>query len=154
MDEQFLRQLQETDGSMGGGIEGGKRGRFYVTPDKRLILKGVEKAEMYAFMKFAKHYFDYVESCDEESPTTLVSLIGAFCITDNSKKKHSWSAGPASSYLVLMENLFPNRELYRVFDLKGCNYGRASDGDTGYERNLLDMLHGGSLHLETSSRHG
>jgi len=143
--ENTFRLLSETEGQ---NLDGGKRGNFYITPDKRLIIKTIEKQEMLTFWKFAKSYFDYVEKRTEDLPSTLVGILGAFCIKGTRSKRFGFS----SSYVVLMENLFPNRSKYRVFDLKGCNYGRAMSGDTGGERNLLDMLNGGALYLSADAR--
>lgn len=140
-----LRLLSETEAQR---LEGGKRGNFYITPDKRLIIKTIEKQEMLTFWKFAKNYFDYIEKKDEMLPSTLVGILGAFCIKGKSKR-----FGFRSTYVLLMENIFPSRSEYRIFDLKGCNYGRAMNGETGGERNLLDMLHGGAMYLRADARH-
>jgi len=153
-DGEHLQQMLSE--SKAATIQGGKRGTFFITPDSRLIIKMIEKPEMLAFSKFASDYFDYLNQCHEsrdEFPTTLVGLLGAFTIKD---KKRSTLLTSSSLHVVLMENLFQDRTRYKIFDLKGCNYGRianCSEGGTGFEGDLSNMLQyqGGAIHLDSDT---
>jgi len=129
-------------------LTGGKVGDFLKTQDDRFIIKVIKKVEAQAFGEHAKEYVEYVfkRAANEEEPLVLAKILGFFRI------KHSHFH--RSQYIIVMENLFPSHRfghIDRVFDLKGCTYGRRQqeEGATGFERNLAEYTTDGSPLLLT-----
>ena len=101
-----------------------------MTPNQRIIIKSIEKAEMVTFNRFAAQYFEYIgntslatggtkfpetEKADQDGihcggsedscPSTLVGILGAFKIEGKGQV-----FGKNNCYIILMENLFQDRD--------------------------------------------
>ncbi|KAI4492050.1 hypothetical protein M0802_010058 [Mischocyttarus mexicanus] len=115
---------------------GGKSGSaFCKSKDDRFIIKEMSKLEMQIFRRFAPNYFAYMEKCQQtKQPTLLGKIVGVYRV---SFKNDTTNNGIRTSVLV-MENLFYNREITDKFDLKGSIRNRlANPDDTDHEGELV-----------------
>lgn len=114
---------------------GGKSGSaFLKTLDDRFVIKELSKAELQAFVQFAPSYFEYfAQALFHNLPTVLVKIFGFYQI----QVKNTFPGG--KSYTIdalVMENLFYNRKMSRIFDLKGSMRNRHVE-QTGKENEVL-----------------
>ena len=116
--------------------KGGKtRSLFLKTSDDRFVLKSLSQVETQSFLKFAPNYFQIMsEAFFHELPSVIAKMLGFYQIIVSNKAtgvEYAWN-------LLLMENLFYDRNPTRIFDLKGSMRNRKIQS-TG-ERNevLLD----------------
>ena len=116
--------------------KGGKtKSLFLKTLDERFILKSLSTIETQAFLKFAPAYFQIMsEALFHEMPSAIAKMFGFFQVII----KNPVTGVDFNWYLLLMENLFYDRNPTRIFDLKGSMRNRKVQS-TG-ERNevLLD----------------
>ncbi|XP_038047871.1 1-phosphatidylinositol 3-phosphate 5-kinase-like [Patiria miniata] len=113
-EETFIRSLSR---SITWLAQGGKsRSKFLKTKDDRFVLKQISRLEFQSFKEFAPHYFKYIQQAHaEQRPTTLAKILGVYKvgyhnpITNTAQKQ----------VLLIMENLFYQRRMAQVFDLKG-----------------------------------
>ncbi|XP_053208952.1 1-phosphatidylinositol 3-phosphate 5-kinase-like [Panonychus citri] len=129
---------------------GGKSGAtFCKTIDDRFILKEMSRHELASFLKIAKAYFDHVLSAFYESrPTLLAKILGVYRISF----KNSYTNNANKMYLLVMENLFYQRNISRRFDLKGSDRNRwvHTDDPTNVvllDENLLQSLRKSPLYI-------
>jgi hypothetical protein len=101
-------------GNMRGGPSKGKSGSyFYLTEDKRFVLKSVSRSE-WNFLKdgFLKSYRLYVQ---QNSDTLLPRLFLCF----------KYSTLTSSTRFIVMNNVFDtNLKVHEIFDIKGSKKGR------------------------------
>jgi hypothetical protein len=121
---------------------GGRSGSsFLKTVDERFILKNVKKTELESFLSLAPHYFDYMsKALHKKLPTVLVKILGVFSVSCKSKTKAGFSM---SEDYVVMENLFYDRRVSKIYDLKGSLRNRYADpkkGDVLLDGNLLEAV--------------
>ncbi|CAM8947538.1 unnamed protein product [Rhodiola kirilowii] len=117
--------------------QGGKSNVYFARSlDKRFIIKQVTKTELDSFEEFAPEYFKYLtESIDSRSPTCLAKVLGIYQVTTQNLK-----GGKESKMgLIVMENLFYNRNISMIYDLKGSARSRYNSDTTGANKVLLDM---------------
>ena len=97
---------------------GGKSGlSFFKTNDDRFILKQMSRFEFQSFLEFAPHYFEYITQCINSKVKTLLGkIIGVYKV---GFKNASTGAGLKMDVLI-MENLFYNRDITKSYDLKGA----------------------------------
>ncbi|XP_074295587.1 putative 1-phosphatidylinositol-3-phosphate 5-kinase FAB1C [Silene latifolia] len=117
--------------------QGGKSNVYFAkSMDDRFIIKQVTKTELDSFQEFAVEYFKYLnDSLDSGSPTCLAKVLGIFQVTI----KHVKGGRETKMDLMVMENLFFNRRISRVYDLKGSSRSRYNTDKTGANKVLLDM---------------
>ncbi|KAK9705228.1 hypothetical protein RND81_07G041900 [Saponaria officinalis] len=117
--------------------QGGKSNVYFAkSMDERFIIKQVTKTELDSFQEFAAEYFKYLNhSLDSGSPTCLAKVLGIFQVT----VKYLKGGRETKMDLMVMENLFFNRRISRVYDLKGSSRSRYNDDKTGVNKVLLDM---------------
>ncbi|KAL9229278.1 hypothetical protein vseg_004763 [Gypsophila vaccaria] len=117
--------------------QGGKSNVYFAkSMDERFIIKQVTKTELESFQEFAADYFKYLnQSLDSGSPTCLAKVLGIFQVT----VKHLKGGRETKMDLMVMENLFFNRRISKVYDLKGSSRSRYNDDKTGANTVLLDM---------------
>lgn len=130
--ENFLRSLSRC---VKWNSKGGKSGSaFLKTLDDRLVIKELSKTELEAFVQFAPSYFEYfAQALFHNLPTVLVKIFGFYQI----QVKNSFPGGKSYTMDVLiMENLFYNRKMSRIFDLKGSMRNRHAE-QTGKENEVL-----------------
>ncbi|KAI9295926.1 hypothetical protein K502DRAFT_324048 [Neoconidiobolus thromboides FSU 785] len=113
---------------------GGKSSAIFLkTRDNRLVMKEVSKAELDAFLKFAPLYFNHIgEALFEGLPVLLAKIFGIFRI--NIKNIHTGRSLKID--VLIMENLFYERKISRIFDLKGSFRNRHVQS-TGKENEVL-----------------
>ncbi|KAJ4874801.1 putative 1-phosphatidylinositol-3-phosphate 5-kinase FAB1C [Raphanus sativus] len=99
--------------------------------EKQCLLRQVVRRE-----DFAPEYFKYMkESLTSGSPTCLAKILGIYQVSI----KHSKGGKETKMYLMVMENLFYNRRISRIYDLKGSTRSRYNPNTSGTDKVLLDM---------------
>ncbi|KAK2183696.1 hypothetical protein NP493_299g00022 [Ridgeia piscesae] len=113
-EERYIRSLSRCYTWM---AMGGKSGlTFCKTQDDRFILKQMSRYEVQSFMDFAPHYFSHVtKAFNEKKPTALAKILGVYRIG----YRNTQTNAALKQDLLVMENLFYNRDITQVFDLKG-----------------------------------
>ncbi|QLL33919.1 hypothetical protein HG536_0F02440 [Torulaspora globosa] len=114
---------------------GGKSGSgFLKTLDDRFVIKELSHSELDAFIKFTPSYFEYMaQAMFHDLPTALAKIFGFYQIQVKS------SISGSKSYkmdVIIMENLFYERKISRIFDLKGSMRNRHVE-QTGKENEVL-----------------
>ncbi|KAK2584922.1 hypothetical protein KPH14_002518 [Odynerus spinipes] len=137
---------------------GGKSGSaFCKSRDDRFIIKEMSRMEMQIFLGFAPNYFAYMEKCQQtKQPTLLGKIVGVYRV---SFKNDTTNNGIRTSVLV-MENLFYNRDITDKFDLKGSIRNRlVNPDDIDHEgelvlldENLLNMSCDSPLYIRSHSK--
>ncbi|KAI0241530.1 Mitochondrial distribution and morphology protein 12 [Massospora cicadina] len=122
---------------------GGKSGSIFLkTRDDRLVMKEVSKAELDAFLKFAPLYFSHMaEALFEGLPAMLAKIFGLYRISI----KNVHSGRSMRTDVLIMENLFYERRISRIFDLKGSMRNRhvQSTGEANevlLDENLMEII--------------
>ncbi|XP_015076071.1 putative 1-phosphatidylinositol-3-phosphate 5-kinase FAB1C [Solanum pennellii] len=117
--------------------QGGKSNVYFAKSfDERFIIKQVQKTELDSFEEFAPEYFKYLtNSINSRSPTCLAKVLGIFQVS----VKHLKGGRETKMDLIVMENLFFERKISRVYDLKGSLRSRYNADTTGANKVLLDM---------------
>ncbi|KAK3067860.1 hypothetical protein LTS18_000912, partial [Coniosporium uncinatum] len=97
--------------------KGGKtKSLFLKTLDDRFVLKSLSQPEFNAFSKFAPDYFMFAhQNLYKSLPSVIAKMLGLFQVTI----KNPASGVEFDYFLLVMENLFYEREPNRRFDLKG-----------------------------------
>ncbi|KXS20835.1 hypothetical protein M427DRAFT_119374 [Gonapodya prolifera JEL478] len=121
---------------------GGKSGSaFLKTRDDRFILKELSRPEMNAFIKFAPEYFTFMaDAIFENLPTMLAKIYGVYRIGFT----NTTTGKSFKMELLVMENLFYNRNLSKLFDLKGSIRNRhvqatGRGGEVLLDENLIEL---------------
>ncbi|KAJ7543726.1 hypothetical protein O6H91_09G050300 [Diphasiastrum complanatum] len=119
------------------GAQGGKSNVFFAkTLDDRFIIKQVTRTELLSFLQFAPAYFKYlVESLNSGSPTCLAKILGLYQVT----VKQAKGGRDIRMDLMVMENLLYDRQITRLYDLKGSLRSRYNSDSTGTNKVLLDQ---------------
>ncbi|CAN4124939.1 unnamed protein product [Withania somnifera] len=117
--------------------QGGKSNVYFAKSlDERFIIKQVQKTELDSFEEFAPEYFKYLtHSINSRSPTCLAKVLGIFQVS----VKHLKGGRETKMDLIVMENLFFERKISRVYDLKGSLRSRYNADTTGVNKVLLDL---------------
>jgi len=89
--------------------------------DGRFVVKVINKVEKEMFLDFAPDYFKYMSMAFyKDLPTVLCKILGVYTI--------SYQLGETGKKIiencVVMENIFYQRNITRVFDLKGSQRAR------------------------------
>ncbi|KAI8360868.1 hypothetical protein EDC96DRAFT_553791 [Choanephora cucurbitarum] len=115
---------------------GGKSGSaFLKTKDDRLLMKQLSKYELDAFLRFAPAYFQYMsEAFFSELPTVLAKIFGFYSIG----YKNSSTGKSMRMDVLIMENLFYQRNIKKIFDLKGSMRNRHVQSTGKQDEVLLD----------------
>ncbi|GIY14388.1 1-phosphatidylinositol 3-phosphate 5-kinase [Caerostris extrusa] len=134
-EERFIRSLTHC---IQWVARGGKSGSFFCkTHDDRFILKQMPRLELQSFMELAPAYFQYLnKSYLEQKPTLLAKIVGIFRVGF----KNTTTNAATKMDLLVMENLFYNRNITRKYDLKGSIRNRlvTTNGDHEEDIVLLD----------------
>ena len=108
--------------------KGGKsNSQFRKTIDNRFILKEMSKQETQSFIEFGPQYVQYVtDSIQNKRATALTKILGAYriCLMKNGT---SIASKAVKMDVVVLENLFYDKNLTQVFDLKGSERNRYVD---------------------------
>ncbi|XP_070571165.1 1-phosphatidylinositol 3-phosphate 5-kinase-like [Ptychodera flava] len=136
---------------------GGKSGStFCKTADDRFILKQMSRLEVQSFTEFAPHYFHYIQTAFEiQRPTALAKILGVYRVGF----RNSQTNNTMKQDLLVMENLFYDRKMAQVFDLKGSMRNRhvkVSGEETEdlvlMDENLLKYVVDSPLYIRTHSK--
>lgn len=101
---------------------GGKSGAsFSRTSDHRFVIKCISRTELQMFLDCAPAYFEYLSKAFFHGlPTVLCKIVGVYQIG-----VHDRVTGKRSmEQVAIMQNIFYNRKITKVFDLKGSLRGR------------------------------
>lgn len=115
---------------------GGQSGSsFFKTHDDRFVMKQMSKPEMEAFLRFAPAYFEYMsQAIFHDLPTLLAKIVGVYRIGF----KNSQTGRSLKFDVLVMENLFYQRKVSRIFDLKGSVRNRHVQSTGRQNEVLLD----------------
>ncbi|KAI7900547.1 uncharacterized protein BX663DRAFT_149637 [Cokeromyces recurvatus] len=115
---------------------GGKSGSaFLKTKDDRLLMKQMSKYELDAFLRFAPAYFQYMsEAFFSDLPTVLAKIFGFYSIG----YKNGATGKSMRMDVLVMENLFYQRKIKKIFDLKGSMRNRHVQSTGKQDEVLLD----------------
>ncbi|KAI0549631.1 hypothetical protein F4679DRAFT_545952 [Xylaria curta] len=116
--------------------KGGKtKSVFLKTQDDRLVMKSLSQIETQAFLKFAPAYFSIMaEALFHELPSVIAKMLGFFQVVI----KNPVTNTEIKLDLLVMENLFYDREPTRIFDLKGSMRNRKIQSTGEQNEVLLD----------------
>ncbi|KAI1267732.1 hypothetical protein F5Y18DRAFT_309440 [Xylariaceae sp. FL1019] len=116
--------------------KGGKtKSVFLKTQDDRLVMKSLSQIETQAFLKFAPAYFSIMaEALFHDLPSVIAKMLGFFQVVI----KNPLTNTEIRLDLLLMENLFYDREPTRIFDLKGSMRNRKIQSTGEQNEVLLD----------------
>ena len=135
--------------------KGGKtKSLFLKTLDNRFIIKSLQEVELKAFTKFAPDYFAFMSATLFHGvPSVIAKMFGLFQVTI----KNPATGMDFSYYLLVMENLFYERNPNRRFDLKGSMRNRKIES-TGQpdevllDENLVETIYQSPLFVREHSR--
>lgn len=123
--------------------KGGKsKSVFLKTLDDRFILKSLSPIEVQAFFRFAPNYFAFThQNLFRQLPSVIAKMFGLFQVQIKTPtgRDFDW-------YMLVMENLFYDREPNRRYDLKGSMRNRKiqSTGERDevlLDENLVDIIY-------------
>ncbi|XP_014674475.1 PREDICTED: 1-phosphatidylinositol 3-phosphate 5-kinase-like [Priapulus caudatus] len=153
-EEHYIRSLSRCFTWM---ARGGKSGStFCKTQDDRFILKQMSRFEIQSFLEFAPAYFGYIQKAHtEKKPTVLAKILGVYRIGYRNTQNNTAS----KQDLLVMENLFYDRKVSQIFDLKGSIRNRLAstsgkiEGDLVLlDENLLKMTCDTPLYIRQYSK--
>ncbi|RIA92962.1 hypothetical protein C1645_763745 [Glomus cerebriforme] len=133
---------------------GGKSGSaFLKTRDDRLVMKQTSRNEVDAFLKFAPKYFEYMSRALVHLPTGLAKIFGFYRI--GFRNEHSGKNTKID--VIVMENLFYERKVSKIFDLKGSMRNRhvqstGKENEVLLDENLLELMNEKPLYLREHSK--
>ncbi|ORZ33219.1 phosphatidylinositol-4-phosphate 5-kinase-domain-containing protein [Catenaria anguillulae PL171] len=101
---------------------GGKSGStFLKTRDDRFVIKQVSKMELELFSRFAPSYFAYMnKTIFSQIPTILAKIFGVYRVAT----KNTVTGKSMKLDFMVMENLWYNKNITKMFDLKGSTRNR------------------------------
>eukprot|EP01125_Pyxidicula_operculata_P016436 TRINITY_DN5658_c0_g1_i1.p1 TRINITY_DN5658_c0_g1~~TRINITY_DN5658_c0_g1_i1.p1 ORF type:complete len:564 (+),score=86.96 TRINITY_DN5658_c0_g1_i1:1991-3682(+) len=106
--------------------EGGRSGSFFVvSPDKRFIIKTINRKEYETLKEIIHNYYDRVIMNPE---SLLVRILGAYCVNVLGTR----------IYVIIMTNLFEGHHMDKIYDLKGSFVDRGGDLSGETSRILKD----------------
>ncbi|GAA5812251.1 hypothetical protein MFLAVUS_005701 [Mucor flavus] len=134
---------------------GGKSGSaFLKTKNDRLLMKQMSKYELDAFLGFAPAYFQHMsEAFFRELPTVLAKIFGFYSIG----YKNSVTGKSMRMDVLVMENLFYQRNIKKIFDLKGSMRNRhvqstGKQDEVLLDENLVELIYQSPLFIRTHSK--
>lgn len=135
--------------------KGGKtKSVFLKTLDDRLVVKSLSPIETAAFLKFAPAYFDMMhQTLFRELPTVIAKMLGFYQIII----KNPMTGTEIKWDVLVMENLFYDRQLTRIFDLKGSMRNRKiqSTGEQNevlLDENMVEFIYESPLFAREASK--
>lgn len=118
------------------------------------MMKQMSKAEMDAFLRFAPSYFEYMtQALFHELPTVLAKILGVYRIGF----KNSQTNRTLKIDVLVMENLFYDRKISRIFDLKGSMRNRhvqstGTQSEVLLDENLMEFIGQSPLFVREHSK--
>ncbi|CAB9522040.1 Putative 1-phosphatidylinositol-3-phosphate 5-kinase FAB1C [Seminavis robusta] len=114
--------VQSLSSAFSWAASGGKSGASFArTSDDRFVIKCISRTELQMFLDCAPAYFEYLSKAFFHGlPTVLCKIVGVYQIG-----YHNRETGKRSmEQVAVMQNIFYDRKISRVFDLKGSLRGR------------------------------
>ena len=115
--------------------KGGKsKSIFLKTLDDRFVLKSLSPIEVQAFFKFGPNYFAFThQNLFKSLPSVIAKMFGLFQVQIKTPtgRDFDW-------FMLVMENLFYDREPNRRYDLKGSMRNRKIESTGERDEVLLD----------------
>jgi 1-phosphatidylinositol-3-phosphate 5-kinase len=115
--------------------KGGKsKSIFLKTLDDRFVLKSLSPIEVNAFFRFAPNYFAFThQNLFKGLPSVIAKMFGLFQVQIKTPtgRDFDW-------FMLVMENLFYDREPNRRYDLKGSMRNRRIESKGERDEVLLD----------------
>ncbi|KAF2197652.1 hypothetical protein GQ43DRAFT_483976 [Delitschia confertaspora ATCC 74209] len=115
--------------------KGGKsKSIFLKTLDDRFVLKSLSPIEVNAFLRFAPNYFAFThQNLFKGLPSVIAKMFGLFQVQIKTPtgRDFDW-------YMLVMENLFYDRNPNRRYDLKGSMRNRKIESTGERDEVLLD----------------
>ncbi|CAO3656450.1 unnamed protein product [Mucor fragilis] len=135
---------------------GGKSGSIFLkTKDERFLIKQISKYEMDAFLGSANKYFLYMfnEVFDKGIPTVLCKIFGLYRIGFY----NNVSGKSMKMDILVMENLFYDTSVKKVFDLKGSMRNRyaektGKDVEVFLDENLVEVISKNPLYMRVDTK--
>ncbi|KAI9286432.1 hypothetical protein BC943DRAFT_321970 [Umbelopsis sp. AD052] len=134
---------------------GGKSGSaFLKTTDDRFLIKQMSRYEMDAFLRFAPAYFQYMSRAFfHELPTVLAKIFGFYSIGF----KNAATGKSMRMDVLIMENLFYQRNVKKIFDLKGSMRNRhvqstGKDNEVLLDENLVEFIYQSPLFIRSHAK--
>ena len=102
--------------------QGGKSGAVFLkSADGRFVVKQITRTELQMFLDYAPAYFEYISKAFfHNMETVLCKVVGVYTIGYQNRV----SGKRYMEQVVVMQNLFHERVITRVFDLKGSARAR------------------------------
>ncbi|XP_074270552.1 putative 1-phosphatidylinositol-3-phosphate 5-kinase FAB1D [Silene latifolia] len=129
--------------------QGGKsKALFAKTLDDRLVIKEIEKSEVDLFVKFSSDYFRHMRG----SETCLAKILGIYQLTFT---QHGTNNREKNCSVMVIENLFFDRNIHRMYDLKGTlNSARELGGssDVFLDIKFVADMDSSPIYLEQSAK--
>ena len=126
---------------------GGKAAKdFFISGDRRFVIKVIKAEEGAAFQEKAAEYLTYLyEREGHGQQSLLVKIFGLYQVS---------SKALGSIHVIVQEHLWPQgTTMLRKFDIKGIAGRRQlEEGSTGFEDNLSDFTHGKPLLVTAASK--
>ncbi|RUS21584.1 hypothetical protein BC937DRAFT_92159 [Endogone sp. FLAS-F59071] len=135
-------------------VGGKSRSIFLKTTDDRLLMKQISKLELDAFTRSAPAYFHYMsEAFFHDLPTVFTKIFGFYRIScKNPTTGQSWRLD-----VLVMENLFYQRSIKKLFDLKGSMRNRrvrstGRQNEVLLDENMVEFMYRSPLFIRTHSK--
>mmetsp|Transcript_4381 Transcript_4381/g.12074 ORF Transcript_4381/g.12074 Transcript_4381/m.12074 type:complete len:1827 (+) Transcript_4381:66-5546(+) len=119
VEQSYIESLSST---FSWAASGGKSGASFArTSDDRFVIKCISRTELQMFLDCAPAYFEYLTKAFFHGlPTVLCKIVGVYQIG-----VHNRVTGKRSmEQVAVMQNIFYNRKITKIFDLKGSLRGR------------------------------
>ncbi|CAI6336064.1 unnamed protein product [Periconia digitata] len=115
--------------------KGGKsKSIFLKTLDDRFVLKSLSPIEVQAFFRFAPNYFSFThQNLFYSLPSVIAKMFGLFQVQIKTPTGRDFDC-----FMLVMENLFYDREPNRRYDLKGSMRNRKIESTGERDEVLLD----------------
>ncbi|KDQ52492.1 hypothetical protein JAAARDRAFT_184041 [Jaapia argillacea MUCL 33604] len=133
----FLKSMEK---STNWSAEGGKsRSNFWKTADDRFIIKTLVNAwnvaDLQVLIDLGPSYFRYMDATTSK-PTVLAKLLGFYTVEVRNLETGSTQT---KADLLVMENLFYEKQIEKTFDLKGIHGRKVKPaGDGTVAKTLFD----------------
>ncbi|KAL2917301.1 Mitochondrial distribution and morphology protein 12 [Polyrhizophydium stewartii] len=151
-DEQYVQSLARC---VKWDASGGRSGSsFLKTRDDWLVVKQLSRPEMDALYKFAPEYFDYMtQAFFRGLPSMLAKIFGFYRIS----YKNTSTGKTVRMDMFVMENLFHDRTISRIFDLKGSMRNRhvqstGKQNQVLMDENLVEFSYESPLFIRANSK--
>lgn len=121
-DEFEQNYIESLSSAYAWAASGGKSGAsFSRTSDDRFVIKCISRTELQMFLDCAPAFFEYLsKACFHGLPTVLCKIVGVYQIGIHNRL----TGKRTMEQVAVMQNIFYNRKITRVFDLKGSLRGR------------------------------